>query len=350
MDKKVIQNLARTSYSKESRFNYSRLDYNENSIGLNDDILKEILSSIKVENIAAYPEVFSLYEQLSIFLGVNEEELILTNGSDAAIRFYFESYTSSNEKVMTIEPSFAMYDVYCKMFSLKKIPVEFDSNHELNIEKLKSNINKVDHIIIANPNSPSGTIIEESDLKDIFKEANRNNVNVFLDEAYWEFYKGLQYVNWFKDYKNVIICRTFSKAWGLAGLRIGYILGDKDRLSLIRNIIPTFDVNNMAILFANYMIEHIDMVQNYINVVNESKKCFEIGIDKCGIKYLKGYGNFVLFQIDDADKKDKIYNSLIEKKILIRKGFLEEPFNNFMRVTMGSLQQMLDVIEVIKEN
>ena len=160
-------------------------------------------------------------------LKISSENLVFTAGSDQAIKNTFELFYEKNKNVITIDPTFAMVDIYCKIFKTKQIKIGYEKNLKLRIDDIYKSINKKTCLVIlANPNSPTGTLIKKNDLIKIIKKAQKFNAKVLLDEAYYEF-SNYNFLSKIKIYKNLIIIRTFSKIFGFAGLRSGYVVSNK---------------------------------------------------------------------------------------------------------------------------
>ena len=190
-----------------------------------DDFLNAIIKAISSEHLNAYPEPGPLYNKLSIHCNVGHENIVVTAGADGAIRHCFDLFVNPDDQVVCLDPTFAMVDVYCRLYKAKRVPIKYEENLTLDFAKLENSINKnTGLIVIANPNSPTGTLIDEKDLKNILHIAQLNKVPLLIDEAYFGFseFTALPFLN---EFDNLVISRTFSKVFGLAGLRVGYFGG-----------------------------------------------------------------------------------------------------------------------------
>ena len=171
-----------------SRFDKLRLDKNERVIPFNDAVFSELISSFQCEHFTAYPETEPLYSALADNLSINKENLVITPGSDAGIRNCFEAFTENGDQIITLTPTFAMVNIYANLFATKQIKIGYDKNLILQIDQLLNSITtKTCLIVLASPNSPTGTIIDLDVLQLIIEKALKNSAVVLIDEAYHEF-------------------------------------------------------------------------------------------------------------------------------------------------------------------
>jgi histidinol-phosphate aminotransferase len=345
----VVKNLYRTPHAKSSRYGQIRLDMNENTLGVPQSFIESVLKQVTPNTLIGYPEVYTLYETLSQFLKVNESELMLTNGSDSGIRAVFEIFTKPNDHVAFFMPSFVMYDIYTKIFSLNTIAMNYKNNEQIDFSSLFSNLDKIKLVVLTNPNSPLGTPIKESELKEVFQITLEKNIPVLLDEAYCEFNTGFNYTMFHREFPNVITTRTFSKAFGLAGVRLGYLMASPEMITTIKNAEPSFDINAFAILFANALLKQPEYVLNYLEKVNAAKAYFKKEMDTLKIETISSAANSMMYKIENADLRKAIFTDLQNNKILIKESIMP-PFQNYMRLSFGTHEQIEMVVESIKKH
>ena len=186
--KKRIGKILRLKNAQESRYNKLCLDKNERVSRFKKNFLKNFISKISSENFTSYPEVWTLYSSLAKFHKLNTNQFVITAGIDGAIKSCFELFVSKGDKVIILKPTFAMVDIYCNIAGAKKIIINYDQKLNLDINYLIRSITRtISLIIIANPNSPTGTLISKFNMEKIIKKANIHNVPVLVDEAYYEF-------------------------------------------------------------------------------------------------------------------------------------------------------------------
>ncbi len=229
--KKHLLELDRVVNKSLGRDGFLRMDKNESLIGFPEKVIQEIRGIITSDFLAAYPEVGPLYSKLAECLNVDRKQVFLTSGSEAGIKTTFEVYVEPGDEVIIIHPTYGMYYVYSKMFQARLIEVCFDENLVLSPKQLIAKISPATKLIcIANPNSPTGTIISIEDLENIIAVASKNGSLVLIDEAYYQFW-GHSMVGRTAAYDNLIVTQTFSKALGLASVRLGYIVSNLDIVS-----------------------------------------------------------------------------------------------------------------------
>ncbi|MFA7686025.1 MAG: aminotransferase class I/II-fold pyridoxal phosphate-dependent enzyme, partial [Candidatus Gracilibacteria bacterium] len=214
-------------------------DFNEGIIDA--DIAKEIRETISNQDISIYPEYTNgLISQIAKYCEVCEEQVMLTNGSDQGIDLIFRTFTEKGDKVVIPTPSFAMF-YQCALIAENKIvkPL-YRKDCTFPLEEVLNEISAdVKLVVICNPNNPTGTLVSLSDIEKVLKKALKFGAIVYIDEAYYEF-SGITAAGLISKYPNLIITRTFSKAFALAGLRIGYVLGQNNLLMEMRKIIGPY--------------------------------------------------------------------------------------------------------------
>ena len=223
--KLYLKDIYRTSLGNKQRKNFLRLDLNENPDGLPEEFIKNIFSKIDAKYVSMYPEYGKLAENIAQHNKLNWQNICLSNGSDGAIKYIFDCYVSSGDKVLITDPTFAMYPIYCKMFNALCVNVSYLSTSDgflFPVENFLDEINRnIDMAVIVNPNNPTGIAICPSDMDKIIQKCFDANVLLIVDEAYFYFYNQTV-IDKIKHFNNLIVLRTFSKLCGLANVRLGY--------------------------------------------------------------------------------------------------------------------------------
>ena len=344
--KKWIGKVFRSKNISISRYGKLRLDKNEKIDSFKKNFIKKFLSKISSENFTSYPEVWALYSSLAKFHKLNTNQFVITAGIDGAIKSCFELFVSKGDKVIILKPTFAMVDIYCNITGAKKIIINYDQKLNLDINYLIRSITRtISLIIIANPNSPTGTLISQFNMEKIIKKANIHNVPVLVDEAYYEFCN-LTVLSLLKKYKNLIISRTFSKAYGLAGLRVGYIITNPKLAKLLFNLKPLYEINSIGVLACTMMLKNSKIHKHYIS---ETKKSLEVLVNFLkdnNIAFIKTQANFIYINI--GKKINYFYNKLLKDGILTKKGLGIKGYNNYLRITLGPPRQIKTFISKLK--
>lgn len=346
--KKWIENVERLPATGGTRCQKLRLDKNERTISFGADFMESVLSSIESDHLCAYPEVLPFYEQLADHLGLAAESLFLTAGSDAAIRHCFDLFVNPGDKVVVLEPTFAMVDVYCHLYAATRSPVGYNANLEIDYQDMVSRFDdNTSLVIIANPNSPTGTHIPNDELSKVLFKANELHIPVLIDEAYYGFCKNSA-VSLLSEYQNLIVSRTFSKAYGLAGLRIGFLIADSGLMRLIRKFKPMYEVNQIGILFASKLLEDLSILDRYLDDAEAGKRWLVNELRLLGFDVIDTETNFI--HVDFGSKLEKILSRFRLNQILVRGGLSVAGYENFLRITTGPLESMERVIEVVRES
>ena len=343
--KKWVDTVHRVRGEVETRLDKVRLDKNERVSLLRDEFWRDLISKIRQEHILAYPEAEPFYSKLADFLGVSTENLVVTAGADFAIKIAFELFVNPGDEVITLSPTFAMIDVYSDLYNAEKVRIGYDSNLSLDIEKLTDAINEnVSLIIIANPNSPTGTYVNNYAIEQILEKAQRYSIPVLIDEAYWGFcpHSAFDLLN---SYENLIIVRTFSKTAGLAGLRIGYTLSSKKIASLLYKFRPMYEVNSVAILFALNILDNWNIVDDYIAEAENGKRWLLQELGNMSFRTIDTCTNFI--HVDFGKDRDNILRLFKENDILIRGGLGVKGYENYIRISIGAITEMRKITDCI---
>ena len=286
-----IKNLTRERANSFSRKKYLRLDKNEKVNKFQDILLRKI--NLNSFDLSAYPEVGRTYSLLSKRLRVSEKQILITPGSDFGYRVCFEFFCKKRKNIICLEPTFGMVEVYVKLNNLKKKGVGYDKNLKLKLNELFKHINnKVALITLANPNSPTGTVINKKKILEIIKKAQKYNIPVLIDEAYYGFYN-YSFIREINKYKNLIILRTFSKSYGLAGLRAGYLISNETIIKELFKFKPMYEINSIACKVLEIFLKHKDLEKSFIKEVIDGKNYFQKELDKLNLKYLDTKANFI---------------------------------------------------------
>lgn len=346
---KNIDKIYRIRGPIKSRHEMIRLDKNERISNFENFFLRKIKKNLNSNYLNTYPETEPLYEILSKKLNLSKKMFVITAGSDLAIRNCFELLVKPNDKIITIFPTYGMVDVYAKLFGAKQIKIKFNKKLELNTSELIKKINsKTKLIIIANPNSPTGTVIENKKLINILRKAKRNNCYVLIDEAYYGFYR-FSVIKYLRKFPNLIIARSFSKAYGLAGCRAGLLIANKVTASRLYKYRPMYEINSITVLVIKEIIKNNNILNKYISETIKGKKYLTKNLDKLGLSYYNSHTNFLLVDFKTNSLKMKIWNYMIKKNILITGESNIPGCKNFLRFTLGPVKYMKLVINGLKK-
>lgn len=324
-----------------------RLDKNERTTPFPEIHFKRIINSISPEEVVAYPELEPFYQKLSKWLQVNRGQLLLTSGSDTGIKAVYEVYVDKGDEVIIFPPTYAMYAVYCQMFGGIKKEVVYNKDFSLPLDKVIGAINrKTKLIVIANPNH-TGTALTQAYLVKVIKAAQDTGALVLIDEAYYHFYLQTM-LSYIEEFNNLIIVRSFSKAFGIAGLRIGYLVANKKLINQFYKVKLTHEITSISAKFGEYLLEHPEVIRDYVKSVNESKKYLTKAFAEMGIVALASQTNFLLLQLPKNIDSKMIVTLLRNKEISISGPFNIEPVKGYIRITIGSVEQMQFFVLALK--
>lgn len=312
--------------------NFIKLNANERS---NKNLIN-VMSDIEFNR---YPDndCKDLISKLSDYLFMDKLNITVGNGSSELIELLLKSYIDPGDKVLSFTPSFVMYKSFTEIYNGKFIEVESLDGYVFDIDKmiLSWGKNKPKIIFICNPNNPTGYLISKSEIERLLKNVD---ALVVVDEAYIEFSEGSM-INRINEYKNLVVLRTFSKAWGLAGARLGYMISNEEIINTINLVKSPYSLNKVTQIIGIETLKLKDELYAFVSEVISEREFMYKELINSNIKVYKSNANFLYFKEDI-----NLFDKLIKKNILIR------TFNNgFYRVTIGSENENLAFLKSIKE-
>ncbi|MBU9711815.1 histidinol-phosphate transaminase [Evansella tamaricis] len=325
-----------------------KLASNENPYGCSPRVKQVIQDSFN--ELAIYPDGYAreLREGVAEHLGVKETELLFGNGSDDVILILCRSFLTGGDNIVTATPTFPQYrhNAVIEGAEVKEVPLE-DGVHDLDamLEAIDENTKMV---FVCNPNNPSGTYVGEKSFLDFIKRVPKD-VLVISDEAYFEYVAAQDYpdtIPLLKEYSNLVILRTFSKAYGLASLRIGYGIANE---SLIQSVDPgrePFNTNTFAQRAAYEALLDQEFIQECYKKNREEMERFERFCNEEGYKYYPSHGNFILMDLQKPGSE--IFDYLLKNGFITRNGEALG-FPTSVRITLGTKQQNEKLIELLKK-
>lgn len=342
-----LKNLVRV-FDQNDRTNYLRLDLNENPGGLPEDLLKAVLSKLTPNLISQYPETKHFKRFLSNYLNTDEEHLCLSNGSSEAIRYVIQAFTSENGKIVGVTPSYFMFQVYSEMYGRKFVPVAYNEDLSMDVDKIISELScDTQLLILLNPNNPMGNVYTESDFCRILAVCKKNKITLLIDEAYLYFYPH-SFINYALKERRVLVTRTFSKLFSMAGCRLGYVAGHPDDIKFVQKLCTPHNTNVLAMMLAEEVLKNPKIIDLLIEKYREGRAYLLAELDKNGYQYKGEAGNF-LFIKSKTDPQVIVERMKKEKKILIKMYKNVGCFGNCLRVTIGEKKYMEHFISSLIE-
>ena len=327
--------------------NVIKMASNENPLGPSPKAMSAIRKAL--QNISFYPEgsCYELRKNLAKKLNILEENLIFGNGSDEILLMIGEAFLNPDDEVIQAvsELTFVEYKAVTLISNAKPVFVEL-KNYTYDLEKMTEKISeKTKLVFIANPNNPTGTIVTRDEVEEFLKKVPEDIIVVF-DEAYYEYVERADYpetLDYVKDKKNIIILRTFSKIYGLAGLRIGYGIAKKEIIDILEKVRQPFNVNYLAQVGANAALKDIKFIEESKRVNSEGKRYLYSSLDELGISYVPSNANFIF--IDLKRDANPIVKKLMEEGVIVRRIGTDTT----IRVTVGKEEHNKRFIETLKK-
>ena len=344
--------ISRPDWTKSIKRNPDQLwlDKNENPDPILSEHIKNIASSIPSRYFYSYPDLAPLYYKLAEHLDVSPYNLLLSHGSDAAISSIFEAFISNGDGVLITKPTFAMYEVYSKIYEANTLLLNYLPSKEGPILKLETILSalkkhKPKLFCLPNPDSPTGHIFQINDIEEICKCCKDTNTILLIDEAYYPVSK-VNCIPLLNKFENLIVIRTTAKAWGMAGLRMGFAVSSKKLIIKLHNVRPMYETNNIGAFIFDKMLDNYQKVIDSVNRLNESKSFFAESLIKLGYEVFKCDGNFILVKF--GDKVNNI-DKCLENKVLYRKVAYAHPsLCDYSRFSLGTIEQMDYVLSLIR--
>lgn len=342
-----LKKITRSTPENYDRSKFLRLDKNEDIIGLPDDFVQKVLSEVTPNIISTYPQTDVLYKKIATNLSLEIDNILITAGSDAAIKNIFEVYVCPGDLVVIPDPTYAMYEVYANLFDAKIQKIEYDSELQLPIERIIEASRNARLIVLANPGSPTGTIVNYDDIIRLLDATKNTNTLVLIDEAYYLFYEETV-INLIQQFDHLIVTRTFSKAFSLASLRLGYVVAQSDVIQALNTFRPIYEVNLFAVLFGSALLDNLDIIGKGIQEILDGREYLIKEVAKMGFLTYPTYTNF-LHIVVGRQHINPITDHFYRNGILIKSGFHHEVLSKCIRVTVGPVESMKVFLNVFKE-
>lgn len=339
-----IKDLVRKNIKELTPYSSARDEFKSTS----DFIYLDANESSYDNNLNRYPDNrhIQLNESISSYKNVNTNNLILCNGTDELIDLVIRVFCNPGiDKIITLNPTYGMYDISSRINDVKNIKIDLDINFQIDINKVLSSFDSNTKVIfITNPNNPTGNSFSN---EVIIKIIESFKGIVFIDEAYVD-YSNISYLKKINSYNNLIVSQTFSKALGLAGIRLGVGYSNPEIISYLKKIKPPYNINSLT---EKKAIEYLE--REYVNIeqVNETineRKSLELKLKEFAfVKVVfPSNSNFLLIKVDDADKR---YKQLIDYGIVIRNRSNVKGCENCLRITIGTPLQNKILINTLKK-
>lgn len=343
----VLSNQEIKKFNPRPLLETIKLSSNENPYGPSELVQKAVVKAF--DHGCRYPYAYS--DKLAIKLakkhGVDPESIIITGGSTEGLKITGLTFTQGGGEIIAGQPTFLAMMDFAEQWGAKInwVPVDKNKGYDLNSIKDQININ-TKLVFLCNPNNPTGTVIPKNSLKDFCMNASKKTI-IFSDEAYYDFIQEADYPSMdtlVREGANVIVSKTFSKVYGLAGLRIGYLIAPPHLAKQIRSNVVAMS-NVLAIAAAEKALEDQEFYDFSINKIKQGRKLITDTLDELKLNYIPSNTNFVFFHskkhIDDLGKQ------MLEKGVRIGRPF--PPFYDWCRISVGTLPEVQAFTNALKE-
>ncbi len=315
----------------------SRMSLNENLFIDRNEVMSLLEKALRDLDPRIYPEPHggAAVKAISDFLGIEESKIFIGNGLDDVLDRVSRVFINEGTKVGILEPSFLIYSYYVELYNGVKLPILLKENFELDVEAiLRTCKNKAKLLFICSPNSPTGNQFKAEEIREIL--SNFDDL-VIIDETYVDFGDYSVY-KWINDFDNLLVLRSFSKAYGLAGVRIGYLLANEEIVKVLKKSVHPFNVNSVAQQVAVLVLRKYDYFKEKIeNLKIERNRLIEKLESIDGLKVYPSNANFILFRINKREvKSSEVRARLIEKGIIVKDRGHIPLLDNCLRVTIAT--------------
>jgi histidinol-phosphate aminotransferase len=321
-----------------------RLDFNENTLACSPKVL-EALAAVSAGALTRYPERESVEALVADYLGLKSEQVVLTNGVDEAIHVLFGTFLEGSDEVLVPVPTYTMYEIYASATDAEVVTVQAGEDLKFPFEQLLAAITQRTKVItVANPNSPSGSAATREQLLGLCRRAPQ--AVVLVDEAYFHFH-GETVMDIVGQVPNLVVARTFSKAYGLAGLRLGLLAGPVELMRWVRRVLSPYSVNLLALACLPAALKDEAYLNNYVSEVIAARGEFECALDQAALRHWPSSANFILVEI--GARHAEFVRHMRDAGVLVRDRSSDPGCDGRVRITVGTREQMRKAAEVMNE-
>jgi histidinol-phosphate aminotransferase len=321
-----------------------RLDFNENTLACSPKV-REALGRISAGALTRYPEREPVEAIVAAHLGLAAPQVALTNGVDEAIHVLFETFLEAGDELLLPVPTYAMYEIYASATDARVVPVLAADDLQFPFERLLAAITPRTKIIaVANPNSPSGSVATRAQLAEIATRAP--HAVTLVDEAYFHFH-GKTVIDLVGTLPNLVVARTFSKAYGLAGLRLGLLAAPVETMRWVRRVLSPYSVNALALACLPPALEDTAYLDWYVSEVLAARAEFETALDAAGLRRWPSRANFILVEI--GARHAEFVRLMSASGVLVRDRSSDPGCDGRVRITIGTREQMRQAVVALNE-
>ena len=325
-----------------------RLDRNEKVDLWPEDFIQKVLSSKPKSFFSTYPEISALYKKIAKFNNVEESQILITSGIDGSIKNLFSVLLKAGDTVGVFSPTYLMYEVYSKIYNVNCFRIRYSSDYKI----LQDDLDKFFHqkpkiLFVPNPNQPIESSLDLKELENLAKRCKKIECFLVLDEAYYHLGADTG-IDLIKNYDNVIIIRTFSKAFGVPSIRTGYTVSTKYNMEIISKMRMAHEMNSLSIAVAEYLLDNFDIVKEYCEKIKSSRNAILKALNNLGLNVRGKHGNYILVTFKNEETARRVVKFLKDKLIYVKGPYLK-PWNMCICFTVGPQEHMKKFLLVMEE-
>ena len=348
--KKSLEKINRTSNIEDRSYYKLRLDRNEKILPLNDSYKSKLNNYIKNLDLHHYPNLEQTYKKISKHLKLDRNNIFITEGVSGAIKNILDSIAIDKKtEIIVPNPSFALYKVYSKIYDLKIRTYNYDTNFNLKTDDIFKKVSKNTAIVFLTfPNIPVEGNVDLIFINKLAKFLNKKKILLVIDEVYFPFNK-FSAINLVKKFNNLVIMRSFSKAFGLAGARIGYMISEKKKIKIFSNTKGGYETNMLSAAAANFSLDNYALTRKYTKDVSTGFLYLKNKLKELKINYYGGTNsNFIFINFKNQIVAKNIFYKLKKNKIAVRYGY-PKPFNKGILLTGCPLKEIKLFFSIFKK-
>ena len=322
-----------------------RLDFNENTLAPSPRVMEK-LRSITGDTMTKYPEREPGEHLAAAHFGLAPEQVLLTNGVDEAIHLICCAFLDEEAEALIATPCFSMYEISSRMMTERVVKVQADETLDFPYERFLAAITpRTKLVVIASPNNPTGSVVSREQILAICARAPQ--AVVLVDEAYYHFHGETTMFDVGKV-RNLLVARTFSKAYGLANLRLGVLAGPFELMTYVRKVSSPYNVNGIALECLGVALEDQEYICWYANEVLKGRERAMKELDALGVGYFPSHANFVLMKI--GPKHGDLVKAMRKRGVLLRDRSSDPGCDGYVRITIGVEEHVTKGLEALKES
>ncbi len=333
------------------RKRYLRLDLNENLSTLSDAQFADMMATIKPETATAYPDLAAIYARMARHVGVSEDKIVLTNGSDMGIKSIFDVCIAKGDHIVLHDPYFLMYERYAQFFEADTSAVPVTESWAPDADAMLAQVNdRTKMVVVEDPSGNIGTGLDAHELARMAAELERKNVLLVIDEAYMYCERNQSANLALVDrYSNVILLRTMSKAYGLAGARLGVLISNAALATQLYKVRSLYELSGLSANITEWHLDHPEVLATYQQKVRDGKAFLSEHLGRLGLPFRDTPANFIIIELDRGHDTTEVAARLKAKGILIGKAYTLPRLKGWARITVGEVEHCRQFIQALED-